>query len=161
MSLSINSQLFNLENKNQLQPLRIFTRDLSSVCLSIYHRPVIGYSSMMSCFNRPQTKLGQGNIFRSVCQEFCLQGGILACIAGGIPACLAGIQGVSPGPQPGGIWPGGSPGPHPGGGCGCVSQHALRQTPRGWLLLLAVCILLECIFVWIGRQQRRYGVRLV
>ena len=53
--------------------------------------------------------LGQGNIFSSVCQEFCSQGGIPACIAGGIPACLAGLQGV-------------------------VSQHALqvsRPTPKG------------------------------
>ena len=34
----------------------------------------------------PTTKLGQGNIFRSVCKEFCPWGG------GGIPACLAGLQ---------------------------------------------------------------------
>ena len=41
--------------------------------------------------------LGQGNIFRSVCQEFCPWGGaILACTAGGIPTYLAaGLQGVS------------------------------------------------------------------
>ena len=30
---------------------------------------------------------------------------------------------------------------------GCVSQHALRQTPRGRLLLRAVHILLECILL--------------
>ena len=51
---------------------------------------------------------------------------------------------------------GGSPGPHlggvsrptPGGGCVCVSQHALRQTPpHGRLLPRAVRILLECILV--------------
>ena len=51
---------------------------------------------------------GQGNIFRSVCQEFCSRGGgvgggvIPACIAGGMPACLAGIKEGSPGPHPGG-----------------------------------------------------------
>ena len=33
-------------------------------------------------FLLPATKLGQGNIFRSVCQEFCPRGG--ACVAGGI-----------------------------------------------------------------------------
>ena len=40
--------------------------------------------------------LGQGNIFRNVCQEFCPGGGVIpACIAGGIPACLAaGLWGV-------------------------------------------------------------------
>ena len=51
---------------------------------------------------RPQTKLRKGNVFTSVCQEFCPQG------AGG---CLPG---------------GGCPGP--GSGV-CVSQYALRQTP--------------------------------
>ena len=48
----------------------------------------------------PATKLGQGNIFRSVCQEFCPQGGGVhgsgggeACVAGGMRgrgACVAG-----------------------------------------------------------------------
>ena len=36
----------------------------------------------------PATKLGQGNIFRSVCQEFCPPGG--ACMAGG--PCVAGVH---------------------------------------------------------------------
>ena len=31
----------------------------------------------------PATKLGQGNIFRSMCQEFCPQRGGGACVAGG------------------------------------------------------------------------------
>ena len=61
----------------------------------------------------------------------------------------------SPGPHPRGklrglAW-GGSPGPHLGGSPGPhwgVYQHALRQTPPSrWLLLRAVCILLECILV--------------
>ena len=45
-------------------------------------------------FTARKGSLGQGNIFRSVCQEFCSwgQGGNPACIAGGIPACLAGLQ---------------------------------------------------------------------
>ena len=45
----------------------------------------------------PATKLGQGNIFRSVCQEFCPQGGGHACVAGGRVwwgACMAGGLGV-------------------------------------------------------------------
>ena len=40
-------------------------------------------------FLLPATKLGQGNIFSSARQEFCMWGGFPACIAGGIPACLA------------------------------------------------------------------------
>ena len=48
-------------------------------------------------YYRPQTKLGQGNIFRSMCQEFCTQGG--GCGRGGMcgrgvcmaeGACMAG-----------------------------------------------------------------------
>ena len=70
---------------------------------------------------------------------------------GGIPACLAGFQAHTQGGS-WGVWPGGlqahtlggSPGPHLGGVC--VSQHALRQTPR-WLLLRTIRILLECILV--------------
>ena len=31
---------------------------------------------MNSAYLPPPTKLGQGNIFRSVCQEFCPQGGV-------------------------------------------------------------------------------------
>ena len=36
-------------------------------------------------FYRPQRSLGQGNIFRSVCQEFCPQGG---CAWGGVWVCV-------------------------------------------------------------------------
>ena len=81
---------------------------------------------------------------------------------GGIPACLSGFerglqahtQGRSWGVWLGGLQahtqrgspgqhPGGSPGPHPGG---CVSQYALRRTPRPLgLLPRAARILLECI----------------
>ena len=92
-------------------------------------------------------KLGQGNVFRSVCQEFCPQGGGL----------YPSMPCRSPGPHPGGgglrSLVGGVPGPHPGvfrpTPRGCVSQHALKQTlpPSRWLPLQAVCILLECILV--------------
>ena len=34
----------------------------------------------------PATKLGRGNIFSSLCQEFCTQGGEL----GGLPHCMLG-----------------------------------------------------------------------
>ena len=66
--------------------------------------------------------LGQGNIFTSVCQEFCSQG------SGGFLV-------------PGGAWSGGSvggsaPGGVPGG-----------DPPPGRLLLQVVRILLECILV--------------
>ena len=60
------------------------------------------YFTFFIIFTAGERSLGQGSIFRSVCQEFCPQGGggwvgggaIPACIAGGIPACLAaGLQG--------------------------------------------------------------------
>ena len=100
--------------------------------------------------------LGQGNIFRSMCQDFCPQGeGVVSQHAlqvvsqhalqvsrgGGIPACLAHLQAHTQGGS-WGVWPGGgSPGPHPGGlhahtwGVSRpklregVSQQVLRQTP--------------------------------
>ena len=70
-------------------------------------------------------KLGQGNIFRSVCQEFCSWG-----------SCPCPHQGWG-----WGVWPGRSPGPYRGGfqahtqggyrprPVGGVSQHALREIP--------------------------------
>ena len=70
----------------------------------------------------PATKLGQGNTFRSVCQEFCSQRwwGRLGGLAGG-----GGLQAHTRG-DVGGVWSGGgiqahtrgrggSPGPGPGG----------------------------------------------
>ena len=90
--------------------------------------------------------LGQGNIFSSVCQEFCSQGGIPACIAGGIPACLAGLQGVVSQhalqvsrPTPKGeveglareVCRGVFPGPHLGGFAGQHLGRVSRSTPRG------------------------------
>ena len=75
--------------------------------------------------------------------------GKLRDLAGG--GLQAHTQGVSR-PTPGGVsrfTPRGLSRPTPGGG-GCVSQHALRQTPHEWLLPRAVRILLECILVSTG-----------
>ena len=63
-----------------------------------------------------------------------------------------GCLGPDPGGRLGGL-AGGCPGPHlgvPGPGLGCVSQHALRQTPISSrrLLLRAVGILMKCILVY-------------
>ena len=41
------------------------------------------------------TKLGQGNIFRSVCQEFCPRG------RGGLPHCMLGYTTIPLGPEAG------------------------------------------------------------
>ena len=79
-----------------------------------------GYKEL---FLLPATKLRQDNIFRSVCQEFCSQGG-------------------SPGPHPGGrlgVWRRESPGPHPvgrlvglAGGSPCPHLGGVsKPTPRG------------------------------
>ena len=99
-------------------------------------------------------------------------GGIPACIAGGIPGCLAGLQG---GWYP--SMPYRSPGPHPGG---CLQAHtkgwglqtptqgvggipacteADTPLPSRWLLLWAVCILLECILIL--TQHSEINVRFI
>ena len=97
----------------------------------------------------PATKLGLGNIFRSVCQEFCPKGGHAwgvvcgrgACVAGG---CMAG--GVC---MAGGMCGGGG---HAwgwcmaGGGMHGRGRHAW-QILRNTVNERAVCILLECILV--------------
>ena len=49
------------------------------------------YASYWNAFYHPQTKFEQGNIFRSVCQEFCPQGGV----------CLSAF-GIPPPPPPAG-----------------------------------------------------------
>ena len=84
----------------------------------------------MSCdcvFTAHKRSLGQGNIFRSVCQEFCPQWGRYPSMhyswypsmpcrypGGGIPACLAGLQAHIQGERSG-VWPGGISRPTPGG----------------------------------------------
>ena len=89
----------------------------------------------------PATKLGQGNILRSLCQEFCPQGGLQAHTQRGSW----------------GVWQGGSPGPHLGGlqtqawGAVCIPACTEADpTPTRQLLLRAVRILLECILVFIA-----------
>ena len=78
----------------------------------------------------PATKLGQGNIFRSVCQEFCPQGG--ACVVGG--ACMAG--GVCGGGMHGrGSWDMHGRGMHSGEACmvgGHVWQGACMAGEHAW-----------------------------
>ena len=111
------------------------------------------------CSLPPATKLGQGNIFRSMCQEFCSWGGrypSMPCrspgphpgeveesgLGGDLQAHTQGeVEGSglggSPGPHPGGRGlqahtQGVFPGPQPGGlqtHTQGVSQHTLRQTP--------------------------------
>ena len=109
----------------------------------------------------PATKLGQGNIFRSVYQEFCPQGGWYPSIhcrsAGPHPGeKLRGLAGGVSRPTPrGGEVEGSGLGvlqAHTRGGVSqhAVSQHALRKTPppkSRRLLLRAVRILLEYILV--------------
>ena len=78
-------------------------------------------------------KLGQGNIFRSVCQKFCSQGGLQAHTWGDVGGLAEGAASdPHPGEKLGGLTRGVSR-PTPGGGLqthtwGDVSQHALRQT---------------------------------
>ena len=110
-------------------------------------------------------KLGQGNIFRSVCQEFCPQEG--GCLGQGPGVRLRGLVGGCLGPDPGGGWGSGLGGvvsrPRPRGKVGGVLAGGVsRPTPGGcipacpeadpppsrWLLLRAVRILLEYILVF-------------
>ena len=91
---------------------------------------------VVKTFLPPVTKLGQGNNFRSVCQEFCSQRGVW----------YPSMHCKSPGWHPGGswwVWPGGSPGQHPVGWEGSRPKHRRvgglqahtwgnsRHTPRG------------------------------
>ena len=95
-------------------------------------------------FTARKRSLGQGNIFRSVCQEFC-RGGIWSRGVSGPRRCLVG--GGLPGPGGCLVW--GVPGPR-GEGClvpgGCLVLGGV-ETPPGRLLLRAVRILLEFILV--------------
>ena len=88
---------------------------------------------------RPLRSLGQGNIFRSVCQEFCPGGG--ACVAGGMHgrghvwqgACMAGGACVAWGPCMVGGGMCGREGVHGRGACvvgGCVWHAHPRQILR-------------------------------
>ena len=59
---------------------------------------VVGHTNCYQhiCLLPSATKLGQGNIFRSVCQEFCPRGG------GVSPHCMLGY--TPPGPEAGTPW---------------------------------------------------------
>ena len=97
----------------------------------------------MYLFLPPATKLGQGNIFRSVCQEFCSQEGWYPSMAlqqvskRGVVSQHA-MQVSRPTPGGGGglreIWTGGgSPGPHPRGKLRGIwpGGEVSRPTPGG------------------------------
>ena len=93
-------------------------------------------------FTARKRSLGQGNIFTSVCHEFCPQRGVPAPGGSGPGGCLVQGGACSRG---GGVWSwGGSPGPHPRGKLRGIRSSPPR--PRR-LLLRAVRILLECILV--------------
>ena len=100
-------------------------------------------------FTARKRSLGQGNIFRSVCQEFCPRGGggggVLSQHALQVVSQHA-LQQVSRG-----CYPSMPCSRSPGGGGACSGGSALRgclvETPPGQLLLRAVRILLECILV--------------
>ena len=80
----------------------------------------------------PATKLGQGNIFRSVCPHSVHRGGVRGC-SGGMHGCSGGCM-VALG---GHAWllPGGHAWLLPGGVHGCSSGHAwLLQGGHAWLL---------------------------
>ena len=109
----------------------------------------IGNGSLITARKR---SLGQGNIFRSVCQELCSRGGggggwypSMPCRSP-CPHPRGELRGLSWGvsrPTPGGL----SPGPYPGGGGIPTCTEADSPPPRRRLLLRAVRILLECILV--------------
>ena len=124
----------------------------------------------------PATKLRQGYVFTRVCDSVHRGGGIPACLVAGlgggdgIPACLAGLQAHTQGGS-WGVCLGGSPGPHPGGkfrglawGEGGLQAHTQggipacteAETPK-WLLLWALCILLECILVTACKRSLGQG----
>ena len=116
-----------------------------------------------------------GKIMFYMCLRFYSEGG-------GIPACLAGYQAHSQGELEGlrdlarstpggklrGLAGGGSPGPHPGeswahtlGGSrstpgGCIAACTETDPPSSWLLLWAVCILLECILVFFKFEDMEF-----
>ena len=111
--------------------------------------------------------LGQGNIFRSVCQEFCWGGGYpsmhcrwypnMPCSRSpggrrGISACLAGFQAHTQGGsgrrRVSRTTPKGEVEGDLARGWGYILWGGVCRDPPWWLLLRAVRILLECILVF-------------
>ena len=93
------------------------------------------YQSYFYC---PQMKLWKGNVFTSVCQEFCPRGVYPSMhLAGGvcIPACTGQGVCVYSSMHWVGVWQAPPPGKHPPGQTHPLSPMAI------------VCILLECILV--------------
>ena len=83
----------------------------------------------------PATKLGQGNIFRSVCQEFCPQGGCAWLLAGGMRGCWGACMVAG-----GHAW-------MQGGMCGCQGGvHGCREG-HAWLLGGHVWLLGGCVWL--------------
>ena len=77
-------------------------------------RLLLMFSCSVSDHYYPQTKLGKGNVFTSVCQEFCLQGsmhGRGACMEGGMAGGMHGW---------GHVWQGGVCGGHVCGKGACM-----------------------------------------
>ena len=93
-----------------------------SICPNVHrfpHQPVlIVFVSSFDLLPPPPTKLGQGNIFRSVCQEFCSRGG------GGSKPRPRGEVGGSD-------W-GGCLGPEPGGRLGGLARAVQAHTQGGF-----------------------------
>ena len=95
---------------------------ISSIGLAIHHSYIV---------TTRKRSLGQGNIFRSVCQEFCSQGGF----------CLSTCWDTPPGTR------------HPPGPGTPQKQTPLAQSMLGDTVnKQVVCILLECNLVCNGSQ---------
>ena len=87
--------------------------------------------------------LGQGNIFRIMCKEFCPGEG--ACSRGG--ACSWGVGCLLQGYL---LWRDACSGGEVPMSGGVPAMGCLVETPPGRLLMRVVRILLECILVWQG-----------
>ena len=89
---------------------------------------VLLYLRLMIFITARKRRLGQGKIFRSVCQEFCPQGG--AWSEGGV--CSQGVPGLG-GPAPRGV--------------SALVGARWRPSSDGYCFGRTVRILLECILV--------------
>ena len=154
-------------------PLPFLTRNISTPHKShmvkpslpkIYRVWHVAKGSALRGFLLPANEVCEGYVFTHVCLstggvsrptprgdvEGSDQGGLQAHIRGG---CWGVWPGRSPGPHLGGSSPsphlGGSPGPHPGG---YPSMHWGRPPTSRQLLLWVVCILLECILVFLNMR---------